>query len=136
MTRFFTEDVKFDYPRKLACRKWLKAVAGSEGRKLSEVSVIFCSDEYLLDVNRKYLQHDYYTDIITFNYCEGDSLSGDLFISVDSVRDNAAFYNTSFEDELDRVIVHGVLHLIGYDDHTEEDIKVMRGKEDHYLSLR
>jgi rRNA maturation RNase YbeY len=89
-----------------------------------------------LDVNKKYLQHDYYTDIITFDYCEGDVLSGDLFISVDSVRENASFYGTDFENELNRVIVHGVLHLIGYDDHTEEDIAVMRSKEDFYLSLR
>ena len=84
----------------------------------------------------KYLQHDYFTDIITFDYCEGDTVSGDLFISVDSVRENAAFYGTEFKDELNRVIVHGVLHLIGYDDHSEEDIKEMRAKENYYLSLR
>ena len=84
----------------------------------------------------KYLQHDYFTDIITFDYCEGDTVSGDLFISVDSVRENALFYGTEFKDELNRVIVHGVLHLIGYDDHTEEDIREMRAKENYYLSLR
>ena len=84
----------------------------------------------------KYLQHDYFTDIITFDYCEGEKISGDLFISVDSVRENAAFYGTEFEDELNRVMVHGVLHLIGYDDHTQKDIKMMRSKEDYYLSLR
>lgn len=84
----------------------------------------------------KYLQHDYFTDIITFDYCEKYILSGDLFISVDSVRENAFFYNTEFEDELNRVIVHGLLHLIGYDDHTEEDQKVMREKENYYLDLR
>ena len=76
------------------------------------------------------------TDIITFDYCEGDRLNGDLFISVDSVRENASFYGTEFADELNRVIVHGVLHLIGYDDHTEEDIAEMRAKENYYLSLR
>ena len=84
----------------------------------------------------KYLQHDYFTDIITFDYCEGDRLSGDLFISVDSVRENASFYGTEFADELNRVIVHGLLHLIGYDDHTDEDVAVMRAKENYYLSLR
>ena len=78
----------------------------------------------------------YYTDIITFDYCEGKTLSGDLFISVDSVRENASFYGTEFADELNRVIVHGLLHLIGYDDHTEEDIAVMRAKENYYLSQR
>ena len=84
----------------------------------------------------KYLQHDYFTDIITFDYCEGSKLSGDLFISIDSVRDNAAFYGTEFEDELNRVIVHGILHLIGYDDHSESEQAMMRSKEDYYLSLR
>ena len=84
----------------------------------------------------KYLQHDYFTDIITFDYCEKNILSGDLFISVDSVRENAFFYNTEFEDELNRVIVHGLLHLIGYDDHTEEDQKIMREKENYYIDLR
>ena len=80
--------------------------------------------------------HDYFTDIITFDYCEGDKISGDLFISVDTVRDNAVEYGTEFVDELNRVMVHGVLHLIGYDDHKEEDIKEMRAKENYYLSLR
>ena len=84
----------------------------------------------------KYLQHDYFTDIITFDYCEKNILSGDLFISVDSVRENAFFYNTEFDDELNRVIVHGLLHLIGYDDHSEEDQKIMRKKENYYLDLR
>jgi len=116
--------------------RWLKFVASSEVRKLQNINIIFCSDNYILDVNMKYLQHDYFTDIITFDYCEGNSLSGDLFISIDSVRDNAAFYGTDFSDELNRVIVHGILHLIGYDDHTDEEQKIMRSKEDYYLSLR
>ena len=117
-------------------RKWLKAVAGSEMKQLGDVNVIFCSDNYILDVNMKYLQHYYFTDIITFDYCEGKVLSGDLFISIDSVRENAVFYSTEFVDELNRVIVHGLLHLIGYDDHTEEEVKVMRSKEDYYLKIR
>ena len=111
-------------------------VAESEIRRIGDVNIIFCSDNYILDVNLKYLQHDYFTDIITFDYCENKVLSGDLFISVDSVRENSVFYNTEFEDELNRVMVHGILHLIGYDDHTEEDQKVMREKENYYLSLR
>lgn len=111
-------------------------VAESEIRRIGDVNIIFCSDNYILDVNLKYLQHDYFTDIITFDYCENNVLSGDLFISVDSVRENSVFYNTEFEDELNRVMVHGILHLIGYDDHTEEDQKVMREKENYYLSFR
>lgn len=136
MVRFFTEDIKFDFKYKMLTRKWLKAVAGSEMKQLGDVNVIFCSDNYILDVNMKYLQHYYFTDIITFDYCEGKVLSGDLFISIDSVRENAVFYSTEFVDELNRVIVHGLLHLIGYDDHTEEEVKVMRSKEDYYLKIR
>ena len=136
MVRYFSEDIKFDFKGRRANNSWLSDVAENEGKKLGDVNIIFCSDPYLLEVNKKYLGHDYYTDIITFDYCEGKILSGDLFISVDSVRDNASFYGAAFDDELHRVIVHGVLHLIGYDDHTDEEKKTMRSKEDQYLSLR
>ena len=136
MVSYFTEDIAFPLQEKRLTSRWLKFVAESEATRLGDISVIFCSDNYILDVNIKYLKHDYYTDIITFDYCEGNRLSGDLFISIDSVRENAAFYGTEFADELNRVIVHGVLHLIGYDDHTEEDIAVMRAKENYYLSQR
>ena len=136
MVAYYTEDTKFLFKEKRLTNRWLKLVAESEIRRLGDISIIFCSDNYILDVNMKYLQHDYFTDIITFDYCEGDLLNGDLFISVDSVRENAAFYETEFENELNRVIVHGILHLIGYDDHTKDDIAVMRAKENYYLSLR
>lgn len=136
MIRYFCEDIKFTYKNKLANNRWLKMVAGSEIRKIGDINVIFCSDNYILDVNMKYLQHDYFTDIITFDYCEGKVLSGDLFISVDRVRENSIEFGTDFEEELHRVIVHGVLHLIGYDDHTDEDKKVMRQKENYYLQMR
>ena len=136
MIRYFCEDIRFTYKNKLANNRWLKMVAGSEIRKIGDINIIFCSDNYILDVNMKYLQHDYFTDIITFDYCEGKVLSGDLFISVDSVRENSIEFGTDFEEELHRVIVHGVLHLIGYDDHTEEDKKVMRQKEYYYLQMR
>ena len=136
MVRYFSEDIKFDFKGRRTNNKWLSSVAENEGKKIGDVNVIFCSDPYILEVNKKYLGHDYYTDIITFDYCEGKTLSGDLFISVDSVRENASFYGSSFEDELHRVIVHGVLHLIGYDDHTDKEKKKMRSKEDQYLSLR
>mgnify|MGYP002623122043 CR=1 FL=1 len=136
MVSFFTEDINFSFNEKRRTARWIKLVAESEVRRLGDISVIFCSDPYILDINLKYLQHDYYTDIITFDYCEGDKLSGDLFISIDSVRENAVTYGSEFTDELNRVIVHGVLHLIGYDDHTDEDIATMRSKENYYLSLR
>lgn len=136
MVRYFFEDTPFQFKPKRLTSSWLKMVAESEIRKLGDINVIFCSDNYILDINQKYLQHDYFTDIITFDYCEGNKLSGDLFISVDSVRENSIYYHTAFEDELNRVIVHGLLHLIGYDDHTEEDIALMRSKENYYLELR
>ena len=136
MISYFNEDINFVFKGKSLNNRWLRMVAGSEVRRIGDISIIFCSDNYILDVNMRYLQHDYFTDIITFDYCEGDRLSGDLFISVDSVRENALYYGAEFEDELNRVMVHGLLHLIGYDDHTEEEQKVMRGKEDYYLSLR
>lgn len=136
MISYFTEDTDFRFKGRALNNRWLRMVAESEIKRVGDLSIIFCSDNYILDVNMRYLQHDYFTDIITFDYCEGNRLSGDLFISVDSVRENALFYGTVFSDELNRVMVHGLLHLIGYDDHTEEDQKTMREKEDYYLSVR
>ena len=136
MIRYFQEDIRFELKQKMLNNRWLNMVAGSEMRRLGAINIIFCSDNYILDVNMKYLQHDYFTDIITFDYCEKDVLSGDLFISIDSVRENAQFYGTEFADELNRVMVHGLLHLIGYDDHSEADIAVMRQKENYYLEMR
>ncbi len=135
MISYYFEDIDFKLKDKIRIRKWLRLVAESEIFVLGDISIIFCSDNYILDINRKYLQHDYFTDIITFDYTEGNRISGDLFISIDSVRENSIEYGTGFIDELHRVIVHGVLHLIGYDDHTEEEIEMMRKKENYYLSL-
>lgn len=136
MVSYFFEETDFKFKNRRLNNAWLKTVAGSEVKKLGDINIIFCSDNYILDVNQRYLQHDYFTDIITFDYCEGDVLSGDMFISVDSVRENSLFYGTEFENELNRVIVHGLLHLIGYDDHTDDDIKTMREKENYYLEIR
>lgn len=136
MVSYFFEDTNFKFNRRRLTSQWLKFTAESEIKRIGQVNIIFCSDNYILDINQKYLQHDYFTDIITFDYCEGNTLSGDLFISVDTVRENAIFYGTEFDDELNRVIVHGLLHLIGYDDHSEEDQKTMRSKEDYYLAQR
>ena len=135
MVSYFTEDISFPFKEKRLTSRWLKFVAESEAKRLGDVAVIFCSDNYILDVNIKYLQHDYYTDIITFDYCEGNRLSGDLFISVDSVRENASFYGTEFADELNRVIVHGLLHLIGYDDGDAWHQQRMRAAENRALAL-
>lgn len=136
MVRYFIQDTDFLFKRRAVHNAWLKAVAVEENCRLGEISVIFCSDAYLLDMNKKYLRHDYFTDIITFDYSEGELLSGDLFISVDTVRSNASFYSAEFDDELDRVIVHGLLHLIGYDDHSKEEFAAMKEKENYYLSKR
>ena len=114
---------------------WLSDVASAEGQELGEICLIFCSDEYLLDVNRKHLDHDYYTDIITFDYTEEGVVSGDLFVSVERVLDNANTLGEMFHVELYRVIVHGVLHLLGYKDKSESDSLLMREKESWALSL-
>ncbi len=134
MIAYYTQDTDFVFKGKQFNNKWLRMVAESEIKRIGDISIIFCSDNYILDVNMKYLQHDYFTDVITFDYCEGDKLSGDLFISVDTVRENAKLYNTDFNDELNRVMVHGILHLIGYDDHSQKDKQLIRKKEDYYLS--
>ncbi len=136
MITYHCEDISFDLKSKLLNNRWIKTVCSSESKRLGDIAFIFCSDDYILDVNVEYLGHDYYTDIITFDYCEGDRISGDLFISIDSVRDNAEHFGVDFETELNRVMVHGVLHLIGYDDHNDEDIKMMRAKEDYYINVK
>lgn len=112
---------------------WLNEVAIEEGRSTGEITLIFCSDEHLLDMNQQYLKHDYYTDIITFDYSEDAEISGDLFISIDRVYDNALENAVTRELELKRVCVHGVLHLCGYGDKSEQESRIMRAKEDYYL---
>ena len=114
---------------------WLSRLCANENKVLSEVSLIFCSDNFLLEINQQHLNHDYFTDIVTFDYCVNDSVSGDLFISVDRVKDNAISFDVDFMTELHRVIAHGVLHLCGYKDKSDEDIVLMRSKEDYALSL-
>lgn len=114
---------------------WITEVCSKESKYFGDISLIFCSDEYLLEMNRTHLDHDYYTDIITFDYTENQFVSGDLFISIDRVRENASDFNVSFVHELHRVIIHGVLHLCGYKDKSDEDEKLMRSKENDALSL-
>ena len=136
MITYQSEGIPMPRIKKRPTTAWIRRVAASHGRKVGEIGYLFVNDEKILEVNRQYLGHDYFTDIITFDYCEGDNLSGDLFISIDSVRENSIEYGTDFKDELNRVIIHGLLHLIGYDDHTVEETAVMRMKENYYLSLR
>lgn len=132
---FNSEDTKFNITgRKREVASWMRLAAQEEGFRVGDVNVIFCSDPYLLGINRHYLQHDYYTDIITFDYCEDGVLSGDLFISVDTVLGNAAEYKVMFHVELLRVIIHGVMHLVGYKDKTDVDAAKMRERENHYLA--
>ena len=134
MVRFFTEDVTFSLPQKTQSRQWLTKLAESEGYKIGELNYIFCSDDYLLQVNRDYLDHDYYTDIITFdNSEEEDKLEGDIFISIDRVNDNGRNLNVPLEQELRRVIAHGLIHLCGYGDKTDEEAQQMRQKEEESL---
>jgi len=118
-------------------RLWIAAVTKRHDKTIGELNYIFCSDDYILDVNKQHLNHDYFTDIITFNYNVEDVISGDVFISYDTIKSNAdEFSNGSVKDELDRVIIHGVLHLIGFNDKTEEQQNEMTIQEDLSLTLR
>lgn len=133
MIVFATEETKFNFKSRRLVKQWITDAVKSENAVPGDISVIFCSDPYLLEMNKKYLGHDYYTDVITFDYVEGNVISGDIYISVDTVKANAEEYGATFEEELHRVIIHGVLHLLGYDDHEENDIAKMRERENHYL---
>lgn len=114
--------------------KWLEDLILTEEKKLGEINYIFCDDEYLLKVNQDYLHHDYYTDIITFDYVKGKTISGEIFVSLQRISDNASTLSKNYEEELRRVLAHGILHLCGYKDKTEEEEKEMRRKEDVYLA--
>lgn len=131
---FHFEDVSFELPHEDKLKDWLLSVAEKEEKPFGEVNYIFCSDEYLRKINIQYLEHDYYTDIITFPF-DDQMVHGDMFISSERVSDNAQTNHVSFYEELHRVMVHGVLHMIGYGDKTPEEEKIMRKKENDYLKL-
>ncbi len=134
MIRFFNEDVPYKLPQKQAVRQWLKTQATLEGKTVGDLNYIFCSDEYLLRVNREHLEHDYYTDIITFDTAEpGGPIEGDIFISVERVADNAAQFGQDVLVEMHRVLAHGLLHLCGYGDKTPDEQARMREKENEWL---
>lgn len=132
---FFSEDVNHPRLKYNTIKKWLLKVIELEGKISGEICVIFSSDKYLLEINKKYLKSGFYTDVISFNYGKTDKTEGDIFISSERVKENAEIYKISLESEMLRVIVHGILHLIGYNDKTEIEKKIMTEKEDNYLGL-
>ena len=132
---FSTENIDFELADEPKVKKWILAVVGAQGKRVGNLNYLFCDDSYLINVNRTYLNHDTYTDIITFDYVGGNVVSGDILISVERVRENATLFNSSFEQELRRVIIHGVLHLLGQADKSDEDAAEMRRKEESALAL-
>ena len=123
-----------DLPHR-ATTAWVRAVAAAYGKRVGEVAYVFCSDEKILEVNRQYLQHDYYTDIITFDYTRGDVIGGDLFISLDTVRSNAELFAKPYDEELHRVVIHGILHLCGINDKGPGEREVMEEAENRALAM-
>lgn len=135
MITFQTENIEMPAIDQTKVRNWIKKVAATYQKKVGEIAYFFCDDEKILEVNRQYLQHDYYTDIITFDYCEGNKLSGDLFISLDTVRSNSELFGTDYNTELHRVIIHGVLHLCGINDKGPGEREIMEAAENRALEL-
>lgn len=129
----FTEDIVFEYTEVQKLNNWLILVIKSENYELENLNIIFTSDNYLLEMNKNYLNHDYFTDVITFDYVENRKLSGDIFISIDRVGENAEKFKVNLLEELNRIIVHGLLHLLGYKDKTDFEKEIMTSKENFYL---
>ena len=132
---FANIDVSFNLEQKLRLKRWINAVAQQFSHKVGEINYGFCSDAHIIEANKQYLQHDYFTDIITFDYSEGKTISGDLLISIDTVRSNAELFNTEFTTELHRVMIHGVLHLLGFKDKTDTEQLEIRKQENEALNL-
>lgn len=130
MISYFTENCGKPAICTKRCSAWIRDIASKHGKTIGEIAYVFCDDAKILEVNRQYLGHDYYTDIITFDYCDDDKLSGDIFISLDTVKSNSVTYGTDYYDELTRVIIHGILHLCGYKDKSDDESKAMRALED------
>ena len=135
MISYQTFNVKMPPIRRRDVSAWVRRVAAGYGKRVGEVAYIFCDDEKILEVNRQYLNHDYYTDIITFDYCEDDTISGDLFISLDTVRSNAEAQGTPYDEELHRVIIHGILHLCGINDKGPGEREIMEAHENAALEM-
>ena len=135
MIHFNESDIPCRVKRRLAVKSWLKQIIESRNKSVGEISIVMCSDKLLLETNQKYLNHDYYTDIITFDYTEEDRISGDLMISYERVKENAKKEKVTVQDELRRVMAHGVLHLLGFKDKSEREAAEMRAQEDAALDL-
>ncbi len=138
MINFQTENIQFTLKHKTILKDWIKSIIAKKKRKTGEITFVFCSDDYLLKINKQYLNHDTFTDIITFDYSKGDrkkSISGDIFISVERIKENAIKYSKSAENELHRVIIHGILHLLGYTDKTKIAKEEMTMQENMYLKV-
>lgn len=136
MITYNAENVKFPKIKRRETTAWIKKVAASYGRKVGEIGYLFCDDEKILEVNREYLQHDYYTDIITFDYDEDDIISGDLVISLDTVKSNAELFHKNYDEELHRVIIHGILHLCGINDKGPGEREIMEAAENKALAMQ
>ena len=136
MISYQADGIKMPAIKKRETTEWIKSVAATYEKRIGEIAYIFCSDEKILEVNRQYLQHDYYTDIITFDYCEGNRLSGDLFISLETVKTNSEQFNTPYEEELHRTIIHGILHLCGINDKGPGEREIMEAAENKALAMR
>lgn len=131
-----TVDISFPKIKRRETTHWIKRMIAHHHKKQGDITYIFCSDAEILRINNTYLNHDYYTDIITFDYSEGDKISGDLFISLQTVKTNSEKFKTDYIEELQRVMIHGILHLCGFEDKTSAGKKIMRAKEDEALELR
>ena len=136
MISYNTENVRMPKIRRRDTSKWIRQVAAKHGKKVGDIAYIFCDDEKILEVNKQYLQHDYYTDIITFDYTEEDVISGDIFISLDTVKSNSEEQHTDYDEELHRVIIHGILHLCGIDDKGPGEREIMEKEENKALAIR
>lgn len=131
----FNYETDFQLDNETQFSDWISRVILSENKKKGDINYIFCDDEYILEINKQYLDHDYYTDIISFDYSVGNELNGDIFVSIDRVKENATDFNATFDEELKRVIIHGILHYCGYKDKSEEDEALMRSKEDEKTKM-
>ena len=136
MITYQTDGIRMPNIKKRETTAWIRRVAATYGKKVGDVGYIFCNDERIIEVNREYLQHDYYTDIITFDYIEGDTIGGDLFISLDTVKTNSEQFGTEYDEELHRTIIHGILHLCGINDKGPGERAIMEAAENHALAMR
>ena len=131
----FNYEIDFKLENETLFSNWISKVILSEKKKEGEISYIFCDDDFILEINKQYLNHDFYTDIISFDYSVGNELHGDIFISIERVQENAEDFNVTFKEELQRVIIHGILHYCGYKDKTKEEASLMRQKEEESINL-